>query len=93
MGYSANWNATDQIPLRAVQNGSIDRFGAIDPSDGGHTSRYSLSGEWRQTDGNVSRNANVYAIRSKLTLSKPASRSMRNVLRASFASCPRVRPP
>ncbi|MEO8442774.1 MAG: TonB-dependent receptor [Betaproteobacteria bacterium] len=68
MGYSANWNSTDQIPLRAVQGGLIDRFGAVDPSDGGNTSRYSLSGEWRQTDGNVSRNANVYAIRSKLTL-------------------------
>jgi outer membrane receptor protein involved in Fe transport len=68
MGYSANWNSTDQIPLRAVQGGLIDRFGAIDPSDGGNTSRYSLSGEWRQTDGEVSRNINVYAIRSRLTL-------------------------
>ena len=68
MGYSANWNSADQIPLRAVQSGLIDRFGAIDPSDGGQTSRYSLSSEWRQTDGDVSRNVNVYAIRSKLTL-------------------------
>ena len=68
MGYSANWNSTDQIPQRAVQSGLIDRFGAIDARDGGQTSRYSLSGEWRQTDGNVSRNINIYAIRSKLTL-------------------------
>jgi len=68
MGYSANWNSSDQIPLRAVQSGLIDRFGAVDPSDGGQTNRYSLSGEWRQTDGDVSRNVNVYAIRSQLTL-------------------------
>ena len=68
MGYSANWNSTDQIPLRAVQSGLIDRFGAIDASDGGQTSRYSLSGEWRQTAGNITRNVNAYAIRSRLTL-------------------------
>ena len=68
MGYSSNWNSTDQIPLRAVQSGLIGRFGAIDPSDGGQTSRYSLSGEWRQTEANIIRNANAYAIRSKLSL-------------------------
>jgi outer membrane receptor protein involved in Fe transport len=68
MGYAANWNSTDQIPQRAVQSGLIDRFGAIDASDGGQTNRYSVSGEWRQTEGNVSRNANIYAIRSRLTL-------------------------
>jgi hypothetical protein len=43
MGYQGKWNATDQIPLRAVDNGSISRFGAIDPSDGGETARYSVS--------------------------------------------------
>ncbi len=30
MGYSAGWNATDQIPQRAVDAGLIDRFGSID---------------------------------------------------------------
>ena len=30
MAYSANWNATDQVPQRAVQSGLIDRFGAVD---------------------------------------------------------------
>src|SRR2546428_224652 len=35
MGYYGLWNATDQVPLRAVELGLIDRFGAIDPSDGG----------------------------------------------------------
>ena len=45
MAYQADWDSTDQIPQRAVDSGLIDRFGAIDPSDGGKTSRYSLSYE------------------------------------------------
>ncbi|MCC2643604.1 MAG: putative TonB-dependent receptor [Nitrospira sp.] len=35
----SQWNASGEIPLRAVQNGSLDRFGAIDPSEGGNTLR------------------------------------------------------
>ena len=68
MGYSAGWHSTDQIPLRAVTNGTIGRFGAIDPSDGGRTERYSLSfaTQRRVDDGEFRFNA--YAIRSKLNL-------------------------
>src|SRR6266702_2005717 len=43
MAYRGKWNSTDQIPKRAVDSGSISRFGAIDPTDGGNTERYSLS--------------------------------------------------
>ena len=68
MAYQATWNSTDQIPQRAVDDGSVGRFGTIDPTDGGSSSRYSLSGEWRQSDGNVSRAASLYAIRSRLGL-------------------------
>ena len=68
MGYSAGWNSTDQIPQRAVDAGRVGRFGAIDATDGGFTSRYSLSYETERAlkDGNVKLNA--YAIRSKLDL-------------------------
>jgi hypothetical protein len=48
MGYRATWNSTDQIPARAVASGMIDRFGLIDPSDGGNSQRYSLVAEWHQ---------------------------------------------
>ncbi|MEO6750850.1 MAG: TonB-dependent receptor [Opitutus sp.] len=48
MGYKAKWNATDQIPLRGVTAGVIDRFGLIDPSDGGDSQRYSLTAEWHR---------------------------------------------
>jgi hypothetical protein len=35
----AQWNASGEIPLRAVTESLIDRFGAIDPSEGGKTTR------------------------------------------------------
>ncbi|HXR59470.1 MAG TPA: TonB-dependent receptor [Burkholderiales bacterium] len=68
MGYSAKWNSTDQIPQRAVDSGAIGRFGAIDPTDGGKTSRTSLSGEWRRSERDGSAAANFYLIRSRLDL-------------------------
>ena len=37
--HKAQWNASGEIPLRAVQDGSLDRFGVIDPSEGGKTLR------------------------------------------------------
>jgi outer membrane receptor protein involved in Fe transport len=37
--HKAQWNASGEIPFRAVQDGSLDRFGAIDPSEGGKTLR------------------------------------------------------
>src|SRR5476649_575165 len=41
MGYHGLWNSTDQVPQLAIASGLIDRFGAIDPTDGGNTYRYS----------------------------------------------------
>ena len=35
----SQWNASGEIPLRAVTDGTLDRFGAIDPSEGGKTLR------------------------------------------------------
>ena len=37
--HKAQWNASGEIPLRAVHNGTLDRFGAIDPTEGGKTLR------------------------------------------------------
>jgi len=68
MAYKAAWSSTDQIPRRAVDAGLIDRFGAIDPTDGGKSSRYSLSGEWRASGRDTSRAISAYAIRSRLNL-------------------------
>jgi hypothetical protein len=35
----SNWNASGEIPFRAVTDGTIDRFGSVDPSEGGKTQR------------------------------------------------------
>ena len=68
MAYSATWHATDQIPLRAVQSGVLGWFDAIDQTDGGNSSRYSLSGAWQQSNDEVSTRINAYVIRQKLNL-------------------------
>ena len=49
MGYDGRWHSTDQIPLRAVQSGLVGRFGAIDDSDRGDSSRYSLLVDFDKT--------------------------------------------
>ncbi len=41
--FHSDWNASGQIPLRAVQSGFIDRFGAIDDQEGGDTKRIHLN--------------------------------------------------
>lgn len=68
MAYHNQWDATDQIPLRAVQSGALNRFGTIDPTDGGESSRYSLSAARYQRDSAGAFEANVYALHSKLDL-------------------------
>ena len=68
MGYSASWNSTDQIPQRAVDAGTLGRFGAVDPSDGGQTERYSLSLRTEKTFADGTFSFDAYAVRSKLNL-------------------------
>ncbi|MEO6329697.1 MAG: TonB-dependent receptor [Ginsengibacter sp.] len=41
--FRSNWDASGQIPERAVLDGTIDRFGSVDPSEGGHTERYNAN--------------------------------------------------
>lgn len=69
MAYRGRWNATDQIPQRAVDSGLLSsRLDAIDPSDGGSAYRYSLSGAWQQTQNNTITKANAYVIRHDLKI-------------------------
>jgi hypothetical protein len=68
MGYEGNWDSTDQIPRRAVEAGQISRFGHVDPSDGGQTHRYSLSGEYQRSDETSVTRATAYAIDYRLNL-------------------------
>lgn len=41
-GFATTWNASGQIPDRAVKQGIIDRFGGIDNLEGGTTNRKNL---------------------------------------------------
>jgi hypothetical protein len=68
MGYHGRWNATDQVPQRAIASGVLDRFGAIDPSDGGHTYRYSASIDWQHGSSHTLTKFTVYALGYDLDL-------------------------
>ncbi|MGB5981481.1 MAG: TonB-dependent receptor [Nonlabens sp.] len=46
--FDSEWDASGQIPQRAVDRGLISRFGAIDDTEGGTTSRTSLNLNYRQ---------------------------------------------
>jgi outer membrane cobalamin receptor len=64
--YDGRWNASDQIPSRAVQEG-MSRFGEIDPSDGGTSYRASLAADW-QRGGAAPTKASAYVIAYGLDL-------------------------
>jgi hypothetical protein len=68
LGYRNRWNATDQVPLRAISSGVIDRLGQVDSSDGGNTQRYSLSGSWRHLGESSVQEIQLYGIYSDLSL-------------------------
>lgn len=56
--FDSKWNASGQVPDRAVRSGMISRFGAIDNTEGGNTSRINASikynrqwkNNWKTTD-------------------------------------------
>ena len=69
LGYSSDWNASDQIPREAVETGYISRFGVIDSTDGGMTDRYTLIGNWwNSTESHAQTKATVYASYYRLNL-------------------------
>ena len=43
--FQSSWNASGQVPERAIKSGLIGRFGAIDDNEGGITSRYNVNFE------------------------------------------------
>ena len=68
LAYTNSWHATDQIPVRAVSDGSLSRFGAVDQTDGGDTQRYSLSMRWSRSGESGASLVEAYAIYSTLNL-------------------------
>ena len=68
MGYSGDWNSTDQIPRRAVEQGLISRFGNIDDSDAGGAYRYTLAFDGLRSRANQSTRVTAYALHGGLNL-------------------------
>jgi outer membrane receptor protein involved in Fe transport len=68
LAYTNSWHSTDQIPARAVADGSLSRFGAVDQTDGGDAQRYSLSMRWSRTDDRTAQKIEAYGIYSTLNL-------------------------
>ncbi|QDL99246.1 TonB-dependent receptor [Rhodopseudomonas palustris] len=68
MAYSNRWTSTDQVAQRAIDQGLIGRYGSLDPTDGGISSRYSLSGRFAQSSDIGQTDVNAYVIRSSLQL-------------------------
>jgi hypothetical protein len=56
--YHGKWNSSDQIPVTAQVNPTpstpygVGYFGTLNPTDGGHSQRYSLQGEGHRQDTN-----------------------------------------
>jgi hypothetical protein len=68
MAYSNGWNSTDQVAQRAIDQSIIGRFGTLDPTDGGVSSRFSLSSNWAQSSEYGQTKVNAFAINSSLRL-------------------------
>ncbi len=68
-GYHGDWVATDQIPRRAVDQDLISRYGSLEPTDGGGSTRFLNNAQlWRRWDNGSVTRANVYAQYYRLDL-------------------------
>lgn len=54
--FQSKWNASGQIPQRAIYQGLIGRFGAIDDTEGGTTSRTNL---WLNHKKHIDKHSNI----------------------------------
>jgi outer membrane receptor protein involved in Fe transport len=69
MYYHQLWTNTTDIPLRAVAEDLVsDRFGTLDPTDGGHAQRASLSADFHEVLGDGQFSASGFFIYNQLHL-------------------------
>ncbi|MCA9533801.1 MAG: TonB-dependent receptor [Myxococcales bacterium] len=50
-GHASGWTANGQLPSREVRAGRLDRFGTLDPNEGGSTQRHSVYATLRVPTG------------------------------------------
>ena len=68
MAYDGRWNSTDQVPLRAIDEGLIGRYGSLDDSAGGSSGRYSVSVEYAAPFAGGQFETTAYWFRYRLNL-------------------------
>jgi hypothetical protein len=64
--YRGTWHSSDQIPVAAIP--LVGYFGALNPTDGGESQRYSLQTEWHRQDANSQTKITVYGFYYDLNL-------------------------
>jgi hypothetical protein len=64
--YRGAWHSSDQIPVDAIP--LVGYFGALNPTDGGESQRYSLQGEWHRQDANSETKITAYGFYYDLNL-------------------------
>ncbi len=66
--YVAGWNASGQIPLRAVREGLIGRFDSIDPNEGGGAARQSVVADYHRFGQREETRLTAYLYQTRLNL-------------------------
>jgi len=66
--FKTSWNASGEVPARAVRSGEIGRFGSFDSSEGGKSERQNLSLIYNFADANQAFTAQTWASWYKLQL-------------------------
>src|SRR5271163_2711876 len=64
--YRGTWNSSDQIPVNAIP--LVGFYGALNPTDGGESQRYSLQGEWHRSGANSETKITAYGFYYDLNL-------------------------
>jgi hypothetical protein len=64
--YHGTWHSSDQIAANAVP--LVGFFGTLNPTDGGHSQRYSLQGEWHRQGTNSATKITTYGFYYDLDL-------------------------
>ena len=64
--YRGTWHSSDQIPVNAIP--LVGFFGALNPTDGGESQRYSLQAEWHRSSENSETKVTAYGFYYDLNL-------------------------
>lgn len=74
LAFESDWNGTDQIPQRLVNDGTLGRYDSIGNTSGGDTHRYQLAAQsWSEINETTRFKANAYVVDYQLNLTTNAT--------------------